>query len=66
MEKNIRVSNHALIRATQRGATNQEISSCIHTGKWSPLPSGKYSAQTTFAFNDRSPVNGKRYDFKSI
>jgi len=66
MEKNIRLSNHALFRATQRGALYQEIISCIHDNEWIPLPNNKHSAKKTFSYNDQSPVNGKHYKFKAI
>jgi len=64
--KPIRLSNHAAVRALQRGASLQEIVSCIRGEEWLHLSSCKYSARKTFSFHSLSPLNGKRYNFKAV
>jgi hypothetical protein len=64
--KPIRISNHALKRMAGRGATETEILDTIRFENWEPALDKKFQARKTFAYNQRSPVNQKVYNFKTV
>jgi hypothetical protein len=64
--KPIRVSVHAAERIRQRGATTGEVELAIRDETWRPAQRGKWSARRRFAFDGVSPVNGKRYAYKTV
>jgi len=59
MEKPIEFSEHAKLQMKLRGATDNEVVTAIHSGKWENAKRGKFHSQSDFAFNKKSPVNQK-------
>jgi hypothetical protein len=64
--KPIVVSRHAAQRMAQRGATLEEIEQAIRTGSWQPAQRGKWHTRSEFPFDAISPVNGRRYAYKTV
>ena len=64
--KPVVVSVHAAQRMQQRGATSIEVEQAIRAGVWQAAQRGKWSARQRFAFDAVSPVNGKRYAYKTV
>ena len=66
MQKPIRLTRHASVRAIQRGATETEIRETIRTSQWQPTHSMRWRAQKKFVFNNVSPVNQQFYHYKIV
>lgn len=64
--KPIIVSQHALQRMEQRGATTEEVEQTIRVGSWQPAQRGKWHARHTFDFDAVSPVNRQHYACKTV
>ena len=64
LNKHIKLSQHAKIRATFRGATEEEIIDAIKTSPWQPSELNKLECRKDFVFN--SIWNKKFYKTKQI
>jgi hypothetical protein len=62
----IRLSRHAAARARERGATDAEIRTVIASAPRAPAARGKWVARLPFAYGARSPVDGMRYNEKTV
>lgn len=66
MQKPIRLTRHARLRAIQRSATETEIRETIRTSQWQPAHGSRWCAQKKFTFNNVSPVNQQFYHNKIV
>ena len=66
VKKPILISQHALQRMAQRGATTAEVEQVIRIGSWQPAQRGKWYARHIFDFNALSPVNHQHYAYKTV
>lgn len=64
--KPVLISNHALQRMRDRGATQEEVERAIRTVPWQPAERGKWRVKERSAFDGLSPVNNQRYAFKVV
>jgi len=64
--KPIRFSQHAERRALLRGATEEEIRETLTTEPREPARRGKWQARRRFTYQGRSPIDGKRYNEKTV
>ncbi len=60
------LARHAAQQMAQRGATAEETEQVIRTASWQPAQRGKWHARRVFPFDAVSPVNGRRYAYKTV
>lgn len=64
--KPIHYSNHARLQMVLRGATEEEVTVTIRTGKWETAKMDNFRARHQFDFNRASLTNQKFYKYKTI
>ena len=64
--KPIRCSGHARLQMVLRGATEDEVTVTIRSGKWEAAKMGKFQTKHQFDFNKISLTNRKLYKYKTI
>ena len=64
--KPVRLSEHARKRALLRGASEEEIRDVLQHGIREPARHGKWQARWQFHHGSPSPVDGKRYNEKTV
>ena len=64
--KPIRCSDHARLQMVLRGATEDEVTVTIRSGKWEAAKMGKFQTKHKFDFNKISLTNRKLYKYKTI
>lgn len=64
--KPIRLSHHALIRAHERGASEEEVRQAVLYGVRELARRGKWQARYRLPYGGRSPFDGMRYNEKTI
>ena len=64
--KPIRCSGHARLQMVLRGATEDEVTVTIRSGKWEAAKMGKFQTKHKFDFNKISLTNRKLYKYKTI
>jgi hypothetical protein len=62
--KTIRLSPHAKMQLSYRGATEEEVLDAIQTSDWEPAELGRLACRKDFEFNN--PWNKKFYKTKQI
>jgi len=65
-EKPIRLSSHARARARERGASEEEIREVVLKGAREPARHGSWQVTHRLPGGGRSPVDGMRYNEKTI
>jgi hypothetical protein len=65
-DKPIVISTHAAERMRQRGAAIEEVESAVRSGQRKPGRRGKWQSRERFGFDDLSPVNARRYRYKTV
>lgn len=64
--KPIRLSNHARLQMTLRGASEEEVTTAINRGNWKPAKMGKSKTKHCFEFNNIATINQKLYRYKTV
>ena len=64
--KPIRLSHHALIRAHERGATEEEVRQAVLHGVRESARRGKWQARYRLPYGGRSPFDGMLYNEKAV
>ena len=62
----IRFSDHARLQMVLRGATEDEVTVTIRSGKWETAKMGKFRTKHQFNFDKISLTNQKFYKYKTI
>lgn len=65
-DKPVILTGHAKDRLLLRGATVEEVIKAVREGQWQLAKRGKWHAARQFEFGGISPVNGLRYNFKTV
>lgn len=64
--KEICFSSHALQQMRLRGANVKEVVFALRNSSWRPGRPGYKTCKARFDFDAVSPVNGRRYRFKTV
>jgi len=64
--KPVRLSNHARLQMTLRGASEEEVTAAINKGVWKQAKLGKSQTKHCFEFDNIAPSNQKFYRYKTV
>jgi hypothetical protein len=64
--KAIRYSDHARLQMVLRGATEEEVTMTIRSGRWIAARVDKFRSRHQFDFNRVSLTNQKLYKYKTV